>query len=468
MQLSDDEDASTAELDKQALLPVNPFLTTAAPLQAIAPLPASIPQARMLHLLQQAFNRLEQPDAEDHSSDAQLLAYLHEIMLDPVQFVAGNVSKHLVAWQALFAKLGHSRKSALVLYWIRHGVVLEFVSPFASGQQQHPRYHSKLKLVEQLLQDTAGPDAVHSMLHRDLPAQVQFANRVSCSMHKQIVDKSIHELVAVGSLMPWQRPQPPEVINGMGVVQNRKGKVRLILDARYVNMFVPYEHFAYEKLADVPEYMQAEDWFVLTDAKSGYHHIPMHARSWTYFAVEWCGVVYTYSVVPFGFARACRDYTWTMAEVYKPLRLHGMLLTFVIDDALLAARTRGQCVFGQTLDVFAGGAKDQHHVSRFYSQYFTPAALAASAMFQNWAKDACSHGRSGMLWVFPPFRLIGAVINKLLAEQTNAIVILPRFLRFWTAMLKQLPVFAVHELSYYDKLYTIGSRAPKNNHNLQR
>jgi len=74
---------------------------------------------------------------------------------------------------------------------------------------------------------------------------------------------------------------------------------------------------------------------------------------------------------------------------------------------------------------------------------------------------ACSHGRSGMLWVFPPFHLIGAVINKLLVEQTNAIVILPRFLRFWTAMLEQLPVFAIHELSYYSKLYTIGSGAPK-------
>ncbi len=114
-----------------------------------------------------------------------------------------------------------------------------------------------------------------------------------------------------------------------------------------------------------------------------------------------------------------------------------------------------------TLDVFAGGAKDQHLVSKFYSLYFTPKALAASAMFQNWAKDACSHGRSGMLWVFPPFHLIGAVINKLLVEQTNAIVILPRFLRFWTAMLEQLPVFAIHELSYYSKLYTIGSGAPK-------
>lgn len=46
-------------------------------------------------------------------------------------------------------------------------------------------------------------------------------------------------------------------------------------------------------------------------------------------------------------------------------------------------------------------------------------------------------------------------------EQTNAIVILPRFMRFWTAMLKQLPVFATHELSYYSKLYTVGSRAPE-------
>ena len=61
-----------------------------------------------------------------------------------------------------------------------------------------------------------------------------------------------------------------------------------------------------------------------------------------------------------------------------------------------------------------------------------------------------------LLWVFPPFPLIGAVINKLLLEQVNAIVILPRFLRFWTAMLRKLPVFAVHEMVYSGRLYTIG------------
>lgn len=72
----------------------------------------------------------------------------------------------------------------------------------------------------------------------------------------------------------------------MGVVKNRKSMLRLILDCRYVNMFIQYEHFAYEKLSDMVQYLQMDDWFVLTDAKSGYHHIPMHQSSWTYLAIE--------------------------------------------------------------------------------------------------------------------------------------------------------------------------------------
>lgn len=61
----------------------------------------------------------------------------------------------------------------------------------------------------------------------------------------------------------------------------------------------------------------------------------------------------------------------------------------------------------------------------------------------------------------PPTILIGAVIGKLLIEQVNAIVVLPRYMRFWTAMQQRLPIVARCELSYYAKLYSIGSRAPK-------
>ena len=114
-----------------------------------------------------------------------------------------------------------------------------------------------------------------------------------------------------------------------------------------------------------------------------------------------------------------------------------------------------------TLEVFAGGAKGQHHATRYYTLFDTPQALACNAMHQNWQRDARTPGSRGKLWVFPPFHLIGAVLNKLLVEQVNAIVILPRFLRFWTAMLKRLPIVREMPIEYYSKLYTVGSRAPR-------
>ena len=52
------------------------------------------------------------------------------------------------------------------------------------------------------------------------------------------VRDTLQGLVTVGLLAPWQGAGPPTVINGLGVVKNRKGKKRLVLDCRYVNAFV--------------------------------------------------------------------------------------------------------------------------------------------------------------------------------------------------------------------------------------
>lgn len=61
-----------------------------------------------------------------------------------------------------------------------------------------------------------------------------------------------------------------------------------------------------------------------------------------------------------------------------------------------------------TLDVFAGDAKNQHVMSRYYTLFQSPRALGANAMYQNWQHDACRRGLPGMLWVFPPFPLVGS------------------------------------------------------------
>ena len=134
-------------------------------------------------------------------------------------------------------------------------------------------------------------------------------------------------------------------MNGLGVVKNHKGKLRLILDRRYLNLFLPYQHFKYEQLSDAIEYLQPNDFFVLTDTKSGYHHIPMHEHTWTYLAIEIDGQLYAYTHMPFGLSIACRVYTVVMGEVYRPLRLHHQNLTYLIDDALFAFHSWQQGLF---------------------------------------------------------------------------------------------------------------------------
>ena len=120
---------------------------------------------------------------------SSLSCYLHTVLLDLKKFVAGNLTTHVVAWQAFFLQFDNTMRSSLVLDWVTNGIKLDFVSPFTAGQDKHPHYSVKLKSVEQLLSKTVGHQAVHDMLHRTEPAPVQFANRFSCIIHKQFVSE---------------------------------------------------------------------------------------------------------------------------------------------------------------------------------------------------------------------------------------------------------------------------------------
>lgn len=304
----------------------------------------------MTQLMSQAIDRILLFDSGhdmDDITDDTFLAAAHEFLLDPQQFRAGNVRHHLPAWQQLFAQFGTSHKAHSVLQWIEHGVSFDFVHPQSTVQHSHPRFEERLQLVADLLCKTVGDEFVNAFLDCDTPRQVHFANRVSCTFYNEFVREQRDELLASGALVAWSTVSAvkPQVVNGLGVVKNHKGKLRLILDCRYLNLFLPYEHFKYEQLSDAIEYLQPDDCFVLTDAKSGYHHIPMHKDTWTYLAIEIDGQLYAYTHMPFGLATACRIYTIVMGEVYRPLRLHHQNLTYLIDDALFAFDSRHQGLF---------------------------------------------------------------------------------------------------------------------------
>ncbi len=172
-----------------------------------------------------------------------------------------------------------------------------------------------------------------------------FRNRVSVATHKAFVAAEISQLLQYGVIKLCDERSPRvTVVNGLGVVVNRKGKKRLIVDARYINLFDKYIAFSYEQLDDVTAYIQPGDYISLTDFKAGYHQLKMHPDTHRFFGIQFEGQVYYFTHLPFGLSCAPRAYTVLMGEVFRPIRMHGQDMSFLIDDALFRclSRIRGQ------------------------------------------------------------------------------------------------------------------------------
>ena len=119
------------------------------------------------------------------------------------------------------------------------------------------------------------------------------------------------------------------------------------------------------------------------------------------------------------------------------------LAQFVFDNSCNLQLQAGQSWGVPTLDCFAGHAKGQHQMSRSYNKFYGHGVVAVNAMYQDWTVDAMLPSR----WVFPPFELVGEVIGKLQLEQTDAVLVVPKFRRHWQVLLKSLPIVAQHETS---------------------
>ena len=112
-----------------------------------------------------------------------------------------------------------------------------------------------------------------------------------------------------------------------------------------------------------------------------------------------------------------------------------------------------------TADIFAGETHKFHKHSKYYTLHYTPKTSGVDAMLQDWSGLTNSAGRM-LLWVFPPFHLVGAVIRKLLLHQTNAILLVPAWTCYWTAILHELPIVDSCNLPFYRGMYIMGSRLP--------
>ena len=141
-------------------------------------------QENMLHLMKYGISCIQMFGSGqdvDSISDEQFRSTIKTFLLDPSQFVAGNMRHHLPAWKKWFSKFGLTSKAGAVLQWIEHGVSFDVVHPCSAVQQRRPRFAERLQLVKELLSITVIIELVNALLEREAPRQVHFANRVSCA-----------------------------------------------------------------------------------------------------------------------------------------------------------------------------------------------------------------------------------------------------------------------------------------------
>lgn len=167
------------------------------------------------------------------------------------------------------------------------------------------------------------------------PAARWFANHGSTKTHAEFVTSSIKELVETGTAKPVA--QQPHLVLPLGVAERAgTGKLRLILDARYLNDHLHIPAFKYETLSGLHAVLQPNDYMFTVDLKSGYHHVDMHPDYQTYLGFWWEGQFYVFTQLPFGLAPACWAFTKVTRELLNLWRLEGHRVSGYLDDSIHA------------------------------------------------------------------------------------------------------------------------------------
>jgi len=71
------------------------------------------------------------------------------------------------------------------------------------------------------------------------------------------------------------------------VSKQANGKLRLILDLRYVNDFLMKESFKLEDYKIAEQYLSNEKFLISFDLKKGYHHIKINSKFRQFLGFSW-------------------------------------------------------------------------------------------------------------------------------------------------------------------------------------
>ncbi|GAQ82637.1 putative Reverse transcriptase [Klebsormidium nitens] len=261
---------------------------------------------------------------------------------DPDQFVAGSFERHLPAWEEML-KDSKRESSKRVLKMLRSGVRPQFVGTDEADTK-------KREQVQSMLARTVGAAEVDAMLTGQVPHPVEFDNHRSFYDNSEFAVGEVVKMVVNRTLEVYGPSDgKPKVVNPLGVVNLPKG--RLVVNARYVNLFSKRQAFKYETLREVLTFLTERGFFTTWDFKAGYYHLLIHPAYRKYFGIKVGHVYMHYNGMCFGWSEACFVYTLLTQEAAKELRLRSIPISSYLDDGLTGTLDFWRCAWSTVLVV---------------------------------------------------------------------------------------------------------------------
>ena len=169
----------------------------------------------------------------------------------------------------------------------------------------------------------------------ELPEAKFFQNHTSALCNAEFVSTEISKLLKSGALVEVS-PTDLRVCSPLGVAMNSSGKLRLIVDLRYVNQHLRSCKFKYEDIRTAADLFQQGDWFFKFDYTSGYHHVEIFPDHTNFLGCSWmvdgsCKF-FKFTVLPFGLSVGPFIFTKIQKALTKHWRRQGIRIFTYLDD----------------------------------------------------------------------------------------------------------------------------------------
>ena len=166
------------------------------------------------------------------------------------------------------------------------------------------------------------------------PPRKTFKNHPSCKQFRNFISETLSQRLKTGAVVVWGKVgevQPPHLVLPITV---EPSKPRLCIDARFLNLWMKDTPFSLDKLIDVPRFVYKSSFMSKIDDKSGYDHILLTKESSQYFGIEWNGLWWVCTTLPFGWKNFPYVYQTIGLVASNFFRQKGIACSLYIDDRL--------------------------------------------------------------------------------------------------------------------------------------